>query len=168
MFQLPADPTTYIGTAGTAGADSGIGRLGQLYINPATGEMYKLVQNGGSTTTVATKLATWLTAGARGIATMTDGSSTDGTLGTVYGVCGVWQAAIPTLCYGLLLVSSDYTDVFTDGGVVDGDYLVGDGGATPTFIADTAVAGEEHAVFAIARADDVGTNVKASVFCLGR
>jgi len=142
--------------------------LGQIAWDMSTGEAFRYVKNGGATTSVATKLATWLTAGTRGVATMTDATSTDGTLGTVYGVCGVWQAAIPTNNYGWLCVVSDYTDVFTDGGVVDGDYLVGDGGATHTFIADTAVAGEEHAVFGIARADDVSTNVKAAINCLGR
>ena len=143
---------------------------GQLIVKPSTGEMYKYVQNGGTTTTVVAKLATWLTAGTRGVATMTDGSSTDGTLGTVYGVCGVWQKALVTLHWGCILVVSDYCDVYTDDGVVDGDYLVGDGGATHTFIADTAVAGEEHAVFGIARAADNDTThlVKASINCFGR
>lgn len=145
-------------------------RVGQIATDPATGEMYRYVQNGGATTSVVAKLATWLTAGTRGVATMTDGTSTDGTLGTVYGVCGVWQAAIPTLSFGWLLVVSDYCDVYTDDGVADGDYLVGDGGATHTFIADTAAAGEEHAVFGIARAADNDTThlVKASINCLGR
>lgn len=144
--------------------------LGQIAWDLSSGEAFQYVQNGGADTTVVAKLATWKTAGTRGVATMTDGSSTDGGLGTVYGVCGVWQAAVPTTKYGWLLKVSDYTDVYTDDGVADGDYLVGDGGATHTFIADTAVAGEEHAVFGIARAADNDTThlVKASVNCLGR
>ena len=143
---------------------------GQLIIKPSTGEIFRYVQNGGADTTVVAKLATWKTAGTRGVATMTDGSSTDGGLGTVYGVCGVWQKAITTLRWGVLCVVSDYTDVYTDDGVADGDYLVGDGGATHTFIADTAAAGEEHAVFGIARAADNDTThlVKAAINCLGR
>ncbi len=163
MFQLPAVPTSFIGTVKEWD-------LGQLFLSNATGEVFKYVQNGGADTTVQYKLATWKTAGGRGVATMTDGSSTDGTLGTVAATAGVWQAAIPTTQYGLLLVASDYCDVYTDDGVVDGDYLVLDGGATHTFIADTAVAGEEHAVFGIARAADNDTThlVKASIWCLGR
>ncbi len=143
---------------------------GQLIVKPSTGEMFKYVQNGGANTTVIAKLATWLTAGTRGVATMTDATSTDGTLGTVYGVCGVWQKALVTLHWGVILCVSDYCDVYTDDGVADGDYLVGDGGATHTFIADTAVAGEEHAVFGIARAADNDTThlVKASINTLGR
>lgn len=143
---------------------------GQLIEKPSTGEIFRYVQNGGADTTVIAKLATWKTAGTRGVATMTDGSSTDGGLGTVYGVCGVWQKAIVTLHWGVILVVSDYCDVYTDDGVADGDYLVGDGGATHTFIADTAAAGEEHAVFGIARAadSDVTHLVKASINCLGR
>ena len=141
---------------------------GQLIIKGSTGEIFRYVQNGGADTTVIAKLATWKTAGTRGVATMTDGSSTDGGLGTITKPCGVWQKAIVTLHWGVLLVSSDYTDVYTDDGVADGDYLVMDGGATHTFIADTAAAGEEHGVFAMARAADSDTThlVKAWVFGL--
>jgi len=142
-------------------------RLGQLIIDPATGEIYRFVKNGGADTTVATKLACSKAAAGRGIVTMTVADVTSGTLGTVTRAVGIWQAAVPLNYCGFLLVVSDYCDVFTDGGVVDGDYLVCDGGGTETFIADTAAAGEEHAVFGHALADDVSTNVKASVNFLG-
>ena len=38
---------------------------------------------------------------------MTDGSSTDGGLGTVASCCGVWQKALVTLHWGVLLVASE-------------------------------------------------------------
>lgn len=165
FLYLPADPTTVIMSA-TEYAQQGL-ELGAVYSN-RYGELFRFVKNAGADTSVQYKLATWLTGGARGSATMTDATSTDGTLGTVTRICGIWQAAIPTLYYGFLLVVSDYTNVYTDDGVVDGDYLVMDGGATHTFIADTAVAGEEHAVFGQARAADNDTThlVLAAVNCL--
>ncbi len=148
-------------------------RLGQLIIDPKTGDMYRAVKNGGADTSVATKLAC-SKAGAgsgagvgRGIVTMTVADVTSGTLGTVTRAVGIWMAAVPTGYCGFLLVVSEYCHVFTDTGVVDGDYLVCDGGGTETFIADTAVAGEEHAVFGHALADDISTDVLASVNFLG-
>lgn len=137
--------------------------LGELILRPGTGEIYQYVKNGGADTTVATKLACNKAAATRGVKTMTQADVTSGTLGTITRACGIWQAAIPLNYYGVLLVVSDYADVFTDGGVVDGDYLVVNGGATEDFLADTAVAGEEHGVFGVALADDVSTNVKARV-----
>ena len=59
----------------------------------------------------------------------------------------------------------------TDGGVAAGDPLVIDGGATPSFVFDTAVAGEEHLVVAIAMAADASTSLAAGsakiVGCMG-
>lgn len=147
--------------------------VGALYQDNATGDIYRYVKNGGADTTVATKIAC-SKAGAgsgagvgRGVVTMTVADVTSGTLGTVTRGVGLWVAAIATGKYGLILVVSEYCHVYTDGGVVDGDYLVVDGGGTETFIADTAVAGEEHAVFGHALADDISTDVLASVNFLG-
>lgn len=159
LFVLDRDPSLVIDATPRMS-------LGGLYYKGSTGEIYRYVYNFGADTSVSTKLATWATGQGRGYATMTDATSTDGTLGTITRVCGIWQAAVPTTKYGLLLVVSDYADVFTDGGVVDGDYLVMDGGATHTFISDTAVAGEEHGIFGQARAADVSTNVKAAINCM--
>jgi hypothetical protein len=148
-------------------------RLGQIAIDPATGDIYRFVKNGGADTSVATKIAC-SKAGAgsgagvgRGTVTMTVADVTSGTLGTITRGVGLWQAAVPTGYCGWLLVVSEYAHVFTDGGVVDGDYLVIDGGGTETFIADTAVAGEEHGVFGQALADDISTDVLARVNFLG-
>lgn len=138
-------------------------RLGQVAMDQATGEYFRYVKNGGADTTVATKLACRKAAATRGILTMTVADVTSGTLGTITKAYGIWMAAVPLNSCGWVLIESDYADVFTDGGVVDGDYLVVDGGGTETFQADTAVAGEEHGIFGMALADDISTNVKAAV-----
>lgn len=139
--------------------------VGTLYMWEHDVLMY--VKNASAdTNAVATKLACYKTGGTRGEVTMKASEVTSGTLGTVTKPAGVWAYAVSFGNFGYIRVQSNYCDVFTDGGVVDGDPLVCDGGATETFIADTAVAGEEHGVFGHALADDVSTNVKARINCL--
>lgn len=139
--------------------------LGCLY-QGANGDIFMYVKNAGAdTAAVATKLACNKTGGTRGEMTMDAGETTAGGLGTVTKAAGIWQYAVDFGNYGYILVVSPYCDVYTDDGVADGDFLVCDGGATETFIADTAVAGEEHAVFGCALAADNDTThlVKARV-----
>lgn len=87
----------------------------------------------------------------------------DGTLGTVNPALGMLCAA-STAGRGCYIMRRGYTTtngqsdgtalLKTDGGVVKGDYLVPDGGATPDGVADTAVAGEEHGIVGYAIDDD--------------
>ena len=144
--------------------------LGQRFIDAKTGYLYRYAKNGGTAAAVATQIACFHTTAAKGVLTMTAGTSLVGTLGTVAGeFAGIWMAAIPANYFGLVLCEGETIDkdgtllLKTDGGVVAGDPLVVDGAGTPTFIADTAVAGQEHAVFGFARADDVSTLVHACV-----
>jgi len=144
--------------------------LGELLYDKRTGDIYRYILHspGSATSSVVGKLACNKAAGTRGVVTMLQTDVTSGTLGTITKIAGVYQAVLTLGQYGVVLVSSDYTDVYTDDGVVDGDYLVCDGGATETFIADTAVAGEEHGIFGLALAADNDTThlVKAAVFGL--
>lgn len=138
--------------------------VGSIFENEY-GDRFMFVKHTGADTNAAQyKLAFYETGGARGEVCMDDAEVTNGTLGTVTRPAGVWQAAVPFGGFGYIQISGRGS-VFTDGGVVDGDYLVADGGATVDGIADTAVAGEEHAVFGMAMADDVSTTVTAQLWC---
>lgn len=103
-----------------------------------------------------------------GTCTMTAGDCVAETLGTVADPVGVLVKALTTAYYGYVLVDG-HGSVYTDDGVVVGDFLVADGAGSPDGIADTAVAGEEHAVFARALANDDDTThlVTARVYCRG-
>jgi len=155
---LTSDPTSTNDETDKAG-------VGTLYA-AGNGDVYMYVENAGAdTNAVQYKLACNKTAGTRGQMTMDAGETTAGGLGTVTKPAGIWQYAVSFGNFGYILVQSPYCDVYTDDGVADGDALVCDGGATETFIADTAVAGEEHAVFGHALAADNDTThlVKAKV-----
>jgi len=103
-----------------------------------------------------------------GSVTMTAASAIPEALGSVADPVGVFVKAITAGYFGYLLREGRGT-VFTDDGVAEGDFLVCDGGTTPTFIADTAVAGEEHAICGRALADDSDVThlVTAEVYCRG-
>jgi hypothetical protein len=130
--------------------------VGQIF-ETDFGDRVMFVKNTGADTDgVVAKLAFYEAAGARGEICMDDAEVTNGTLGTVTRPAGVFLGAIPFGGFGWIQVSGR-CNVYTDDGVADGDYLVADGGATVTGIADTAVAGEEHAVFGCAQAADNDT-----------
>lgn len=146
--------------------------VGQIYTYNGARFMY--CKNAGSGAGVAGELCgLFLTTPAVGQATCVAAEWIDGTLGTVNPalgmVCVAWTAAY----YAYILVegwtttdgtASGTAFLKTDGGVVKGDYLVPDGGATPDGVADTAVAGEEHGVFGYAIDDDTaGSLVIAKV-----
>lgn len=93
-------------------------------------------------------------------------SAIDSGLATVNIVAGVAVGSITDAYFGFIQVSGLCGDVTTDTGVALGDNLVVDGANTPTGIADTAVAGEEHAVFALALAADASDSVDAILRCI--
>jgi len=103
-----------------------------------------------------------------GSVTMTAASAIAEALGSVADPVGIFVKAVTAGYYGYLL-RNGRGSVYTDDGVAGGDFLVCDGGTTPTFIADTMVAGEENAGFGRALADDNDTThlVTAVVYCRG-
>lgn len=125
--------------------------------------------NAGSGAGVAGELCgLFLTTPSIGHATCVAAEWLDGTLGTVNPtlgmVCYAWTAGryAYVMRKGWTTTTGDRNGTAflkTDGGVVKGDYLVPDGGATPDGNADTAVAGEEHAVVGYAIDDDTGGNL---------
>ena len=79
-------------------------------------------------------------------------------------VCGVACGSITADKYGWIQVSGIHDKVKTDGGVTEGDPLIGH---TTDGTSDTMAAGEEHLVFGYALADDTASNtVQAYIFCL--
>ena len=129
------------------------------------GSRYQYCYQAGADTAVVGQLACHFTTHSRGYISMTAATAVAETLGTVDKPAGMYLAAVPTVNYCWIQISGYTTLLQTDGGVVQGDFLVNDGGATPTFVCDTAVAGEEHGVIAYALADDVSTTVTAVLFC---
>lgn len=93
--------------------------------------------------------------------TNTATSAIDSALATVNICAGVAVGTVADASYGFVQVSGLCGNVTTDGGVAAGDNLVVNGAGTPDGVADTAVAGEEHAVFGLALAADVSTSVDA-------
>ena len=146
--------------------------VGGLYYDK--GELYMFVYNASADTdAVKGQFAAQDNSGNIGDMTMKAAEVMDGTLGTVTRATGIWCVAVSFGNWGFIKVvgwtkdESDAAFLVTDGGVVGGDPLVLDGGGTPTFIADKAVAGEEHAVVAHALANDDATPVVlASLNCL--
>lgn len=154
-------------------ADANIARVGGVYYND--GELFMFVLNNSADTDgIKGQYALNDDAGTYGYITMKAAEAGDGgVLGTVAKAVGMFCNALDFGNYGYLKVwgtslDSDHSTAIlvTDGGVTQGEPLVCDGGATPTFIADTAVAGEEHAVVGHSWAADVGTVVVASLNCL--
>lgn len=153
---------------------AGAAVLGGLYYHQ--GELFMFVlNNSADTDSILGQLALWDDAGTKGYVTMKAGEAGDGgVLGTVAKAVGMWPDVVAFGNYGFLKVVGWGNDadgdkiLVTDGGVAQGNPLVCDGGATPTFICDTAVAGEEHAVIGTALADDTAGNVVlATLNCLG-
>lgn len=146
--------------------------VGGLYYNQ--GELFMFVYNASADTdAVKGKFAAQDNGGAVGEMTMKAAEVMDGTLGTVTRATGVWCYAVQFGNWGFTKVVGYTRDengaafLVTDGGVNGGDPLVCDGGATPTFIADKAIGGEEHAIVAHAlAADDATPVVLASLNCL--
>lgn len=93
--------------------------------------------------------------------TNTATSAVDSGLATVNICAGVAVGTVADASYGFVQVSGLCGDVTTDTGVAAGDNLVVDGANTPTGIADTAIAGEEHAIFGLALAADASDSVDA-------
>lgn len=139
--------------------------LGQIVEN-GKGYRYMFVKNVGSSSTVVGKLACWDTAGAEGEVSMTVGDVVTPGLSTTSKACGVWISVVAQNEFGFMQISGRAT-VYTDDGVADKDFLVCDGGDTETFIADTAVDGEEEAIFGQALAADNDTThlVTAIIWC---
>ena len=133
------------------------------------GNTYMAVKNAGSGDGVAGELCgIFLTTPAVGQMTCVAAEWLDGTLGTVNPGLGMVCVASTAgrCCYVLRKgwtthdgTASGTAFLKTDGGVVKGDYLVPDGGATPDGNADTAVAGEEHGIFGYALDDDTAGNL---------
>lgn len=153
MMHVNADVTTFNSTKPGA-------KLGEIYEAP-NGARYKHVLVVGTSGDLAAgdlvvnadaSLAT-AEAPSGSVVTRIAASAIDETLGTVAHCAGVAVGTISTGNYGWVQVWG-VGSCKTDGGVVEGDALVVDGGATPVRVADTAVAGEEHAVFGVALATD--------------
>lgn len=126
--------------------------------------VYMYVKNDSADTNGAVgKMACAKAASAYGKVTMKASEVTSGTLGTVTKPFGIFMSALPFTNFGWIQVRGRTTALVTDGGVVDGDYLVCDGGGTETFIADTAIAGEEHGVIGRALSDDTAGNVVEAI-----
>lgn len=152
--------------------DSTLASVGQEYTYG--GATFMCVKNAGSGAGVAGELVgLFLTTPAVGEITAVAAEWIDGTLGTVNPALGMltYASTAGRYCYILRkgwTTTNGRADgtafLKTDGSVVKGDYLVPDGGATPDGVADTAAAGEEHAVFGYAIADDTaGSLVIAKV-----
>lgn len=128
------------------------------------GNTFMFVKNAGSGDGVAGELGgIFLTTPAVGEITYVAAEWLDGTLGTVNPALGMCPVASTAGRYQYVLrrgwtttngLASGTAFLKTDGGVVKGDYLVPDGGATPDGVVDTAVAGEEHGIVGYALADD--------------
>ena len=141
--------------------------VGQLY--SYRGSTYMYVLNAGSGAGVAGELGgIFLTTPVPGSITYVAAEWLDGTLGTVNPALGMCCYATPAGSYAYVLrngiTTTDGTStgtafLKTDGGVVKGDYLVPDGGATPDGNCDTAVAGEEHGIVGYAIDDDTSGNL---------
>lgn len=141
--------------------------VGSLYT--WNGSIYMYAKNAGSGAGVAGELCGhFLTTPAVGHATCVAAEWLDGTLGTVNPalgmVCVAWTAAYHAYILRDGYTTSDGTAsgtalLKTDGGVVKGDYLVPEGGATPDGTVDTAVAGEEHGIVGYALDDDTAGSV---------
>lgn len=138
------------------------------------GELFMFVYNASADTdAVKGQFACQDNGGGIGNMTMKAAEVMDGTLGTVTRAKGIWCYAVQFGNWGFIKVvgwtkdENDDAFLVTDGDVVGGDPLVCDGGAAPTFIADKAIAGEEHGIVAHAVADDDGTPVVlADLNCL--
>lgn len=154
--------------------DEAVATVGGLYAYQ--GNEFMFVKNAGSGAGVAGELCgLFLTTPAVGEVTCVSTEWLDGTLGTVNPAMGMVCVALDAGNYAYILrrgwTTDDGTasgDAFlkTDGGVVKGDYLVPEGGASPDGTVDTAVAGEEHAVVGYAISDDTaGSLVIAWLNC---
>jgi hypothetical protein len=135
--------------------------VGGLYFGP-TGEVYRYVQAEDANIVVGDVLCyAWDGTTGDWEVTNTATSAIDSALATVNIVAGVAVGSITDAYFGFVQVSGLCGDVTTDTGVAAGDNLVVDGANTPNGVADTAVAGEEHAVFGLALAADVSDSVDA-------
>lgn len=154
--------------------DATLASVGQKYT--FDGGVFMAVKNAGSGAGVAGELGgIFLTTPAVGQITYVAAEWLDGTLGTVNPALGMCPFASTAGRYQYVLVDGWTTHngradgtafLKTDGGVVKGDYLVPEGGASPDGTVDTAVAGEEHAVCGYAIDDDTaGSLVIARLRC---
>jgi len=135
--------------------------VGTQYTDASNGKRYVFCYNGGATVLAAgDNVGAFLTTPLYGNISRTDGTCIETTLASTCLCAGIAISAIPTVNWGWIQVGGYCSNITTDQGVAAGDLMVIDGGTTPTFLADTAVAGEEAAVFAVADAADtvaVGT-----------
>jgi hypothetical protein len=152
--------------------DSGLATVGAEYT--WEGSTFMCVYNAGSGAGVAGELVGgFLTTPAVGHITAVSTEWLDGTLSTLNIPLGMlcYASTAGRYCYILRrgwTTTNGRADgtafLKTDGGVVKGDSLVADGGASPDGVADTAADGEEEGVFGQAWADDTaGSLVIAKV-----
>ena len=145
---------------------------GQKYEDPV-GRKFFYGKNEGTASTVAGQaVGAFLTTPAVGAVSMTAATVVESTLGTATPAAGFALSVLAEDEYGWIQYSGpNLVALVTDDGVAAGDPCVIDGGATPSFDLDTAIAGEEHLVCAIALAADASNALAVGdariVNCMG-
>lgn len=125
----------------------------------ANGGVWRYSYNAGAATLAVGKGVCQHTNGTAFNGSNTVATSLGTTLGTVPTCIGIAAAAVPTLNYCWLQIKGpNQMALVTDSGVVAGDFLVIDGGGTPSYQFDTLAAGEEHAAVGWVTSDDSGTS----------
>ena len=152
----PADLTA-------AGSAKRTAEQGQLF-EDGKGRCFMYVKNEGTASTAAgTVVGHFSTTLADGAISAVATTVIECGLGSVMPVAGVALSVIAEDEYGWIQVKGrNIGIILSDGGVAAGDALVCDGGATPTFQADTAVAGEEHGVFGFSLVADDASSIPAN------
>lgn len=155
-----------------AGVTSPEYEQGQKY-EDRLGRKFFYGKNEGTASTVAGQaVGAFLTTPAIGAVSMTAATVVEATLGTATPAAGFALSVVAEDEYGWFQYSgSNIVALVTDGSAAAGDPLVIDGGATPTFDLDQAIAGEEHLVCAVALAADTSTSLAIGdariVNCMG-
>ena len=116
---------------------------------------YVFCINQGTTSTVAGDvLGAFLTTPVTGHFSRLATTVVECSLSDTMWVVGIALSVLAEDEMGWIQVGGYSSNITTDQGISAGDGLICDGDATPTFIAETASATEEHMVFGFADADD--------------
>lgn len=139
-----------------------VGQIAEVFGNDLI-----MVKLAGADAATAGQLGFQHTNGTLGNVSVTAATIVDGTVGTIADPVCMFIVACTAGQFAWALRRGwttadgkpDGTAILqTDGGVVAGDFLVADGGASPDGVTDTMAAGEEHAKFGCAPAADTAGN----------
>ncbi len=155
-----------------AGTSSPLYEQGQVHRDSKGREFFYGKNEGTASTVAGQAVGAFLTTPAVGAVSMLATTVVECGLGSVMPVAGIALSVVAEDEFGWFQTKGvNLVALVTDGGVAEGDGLVVDGGATPTFDFDTAIAGEEHGIVAYALADDTSTSLAVGdariVNCMG-